>query len=99
MKGWIIISTYDSGYNYSISIDGKIADKFNIVDWYMPRNDIPDHKQIAKILDDGRFYPDIRIIKKIIERYSRNIIVCADGNIEIYKGCADGRIIKYEATK
>lgn len=85
MKDWIIISWYDSGYCYSISIDGKV----------MRRNEIEDIEDYKKEdIESIRVYIDIRDmydeydvdgIKKIQTKYHKNVLVCEDGGIEFYE--------------
>lgn len=98
MKDWIIISNYDSGTNFSITIDGITADKDCLTEWIKPlsktmKRKLEKHIQIMDIIGVnhcGRFYDvanrfNKRLCRKIAVLYSRNIIVCEDGNIEIIK--------------
>ena len=78
MKDWIIISWYDSGYQRSISIDGKVMDRFeidDIEDWNNP------YKDIWAIFNTGA---EDRI-KGIQAKYHKNVLVCEDGRIEFYE--------------
>lgn len=77
IEEWIIISIYDSGYNFAISINGIIKCRDEI-------EEIEDesnlYKSIANYLTEYGFYIDYQ---DIAEKYSCNLIVCTDGNIEI----------------
>lgn len=79
MKDWIIISCYDSGYAYSISINGEIKDRSEIE---AIKNMANPYKDIWQIYDNWS-YDDI--IRKIQEKYHKNILICDDGNIRFYE--------------
>lgn len=83
MKDWIIISWYDSGYQHSISIDGKVMDRHEIED-IEDRNN--PYKDIWNIFDTKTF--DMKLgdcAKQIQAKYHKNVLVCEDGGIEFYE--------------
>lgn len=78
MKDWIIISWYDGGYDYAISIDGKVKYKQEIEDIEDLNN---PYKGIWVLYDT---YWD-NAIEKIQAKYPKNLLVCDSGGIEIYE--------------
>lgn len=80
MKDWIIISWYDGGVSYAISIDGKVMRRDQI-------EDIEDIEGIRDYIDIRDMYDeyDVDGIKKIQTKYHKNVLVCEDGGIEFYE--------------
>lgn len=76
MKDWIIISWYDGGVSYAISIDGKVMRRDQI-------EDIEDIEGIRDYIDIRDMYDewDYDSIRKIQNKYHKNVLVCEDGNI------------------
>ena len=98
MEDWIIISNYDSGVNFSITIDGITADKDCLTEWIKPlsktmKKTLEKHIQIMNIIDVnhcGRFYDacnrfNKKLCRKIAVLNDKNVIVCEDGDTEIIK--------------
>lgn len=99
MKGWIIINNYDSGVNYSITIDGLTASRECLEEWIIPldKKRFNDHKTIRDIIKDScdfQFYDvhgelNNNLWQNICLLFARNIIVCENGNTEIIKYCKE----------
>lgn len=95
-KGWIIISVYDSGVNYSITIDGKTASRECLEEQIVPltgklKKTYNKHiiiRDIIKEACDFKFYNVLGNFNKhlalnIAVLFECKVIVCEDGNTKI----------------
>lgn len=85
MKDLIIISWYDSGCNFSISIDGEVKEKYEIEFKIKEKNN--PYKEIVSFCKrglgaviDGKKAMK-RLTKRISDKYKKSVILCEDGSI------------------
>ena len=98
MKDLIIISNYDGGINYSITIDGVTASRECLEEMIVPlsgklKEKYKDHKKISDMIrKECNFYIydvlgeiNTKLLHEIALMFYRSVIVCEDGNTYIIR--------------